>query len=193
VSDSDPQATHSRQRWELNREALEALLVALGPDRDGGGRTYEDLRRRLINLFAWEQCAAPEDLADEVLNRVARKVSEGAVIPHFDRFAFGVARLIIHEENRKQRNRLAAIEGLQTSRGHIVPHSTVPDWTTLDSIRECLDALPAGRRELIESYYTGDRTALARKFGLSLNALRNRAMRIRDELSRCVSRRHDES
>jgi DNA-directed RNA polymerase specialized sigma24 family protein len=193
VSDSDPQTTHSRQRWQLNREALEALLEALDPDRDRAGRTYEDLRRRLINLFAWEQCEVPEDLADEALNRVARKVTEGAVIPHFDRFAFGIARLIIQEEIRKQRNRLAAVGEIRTSRGQIVPDPTIPDWTALDSMRECLDALPAARRELIEHYYTGDRAALARKLELSLNALRNRAMRIRDELSRCISRRRDES
>jgi DNA-directed RNA polymerase specialized sigma24 family protein len=53
----------------------------------------------------------------------------------------------------------------------------------------CLDVLPSDRRELIELYYTEDRAGLARKIGISLNALRNRAMRIREELFRCMSQR----
>jgi DNA-directed RNA polymerase specialized sigma24 family protein len=183
---ADPKTTHSRKRWELDREGLDALLAALETDRERAGRKYEDLRRRLINLFAWEQCEAPEDLADEVLNRVSRKVIEGVPIPHFDRFAFGIARLVIQEEIRKQRTRQNAVR-------EFPPPSVAPDRTLLDSMRDCLAHLPPDRRELIEHYYAGDRPALARRLGLSINALRNRALRIRDELAKCMASRRDES
>ena len=53
------------------------------------------------------------------------------------------------------------------------------------SIERCLAALPESSRELIERYYTGERAALARELGISLNTLRNRALRIREKLG-CV-------
>ena len=71
----------------------------MAPDRETAGCKYEELRHRLINLFAWERCEAPDDLADEVLNRLARKTMEGVAIPHLDRFAFGIARLVIQKKS----------------------------------------------------------------------------------------------
>jgi DNA-directed RNA polymerase specialized sigma24 family protein len=182
VTDSDPQLPPVRRRWELDREAWEALLAALAPDRDLAGQKYEDLRSRLINLFAWEQCDVPDYLADEVLNRLARKVLEGAVIPHLDRYAFGIARMVIQEDNRIQRNRDTAARELQAG-----ARQTTQNWATLDAMQGCVDELPADRRELIERYYVEHRAALARSLGISVNALRNRAMRIREELFRCMS------
>jgi DNA-directed RNA polymerase specialized sigma24 family protein len=187
VTDFDPQISPGRKRWELDREAWEALLSALAPERESAGQKYENLRRRLINLLTWEQCDAPDNLADEVLNRLARKIMEGAEIPHIDRFAFGIARVVIQEHKRAQKNRENAVREM-----HPAPQ-TGHHWTTLDSMRLCLDRLPPERRELIERYYTEDRAALAHQLGISLNALRNRAMRIRDELFRCLSGERDES
>ncbi len=187
MTDFDPQSSPGRKRWELDREAWEALLLAFAPDRELAGRKYEDLRRRLINLFTWEQCDGADNLADEVLNRLARKVMEGAEIPHLDRFAFGIARIVIQEHKRAQKNQEKAVRELQ---GTVQPGH---DWTTMDSMQRCLQRLPSDRRELIERYYTEDRATLARRLGISVNALRNRAMRIRDELFRCISGQRDES
>ena len=186
VTESDHQVSRGGKRRELDREALEALLAALAPDREAAGRKYEDLRRRLTNLFAWEHCAAPDSLADETLNRLARKVLQGVEIPNFDRFAFGIARLVMQEEIRASRDRQKAIREMQAAR------TNPSDWATLDALQKCLDALPADRRELVEKYYSEDRAALARRQGISLNALRNRVMRIREDLFRCLSRRRDE-
>ena len=46
------------------------------PDRDQAGQKYEDIRRRLIRIFIHRGCITAEDLADETINRVARKVRE---------------------------------------------------------------------------------------------------------------------
>jgi DNA-directed RNA polymerase specialized sigma24 family protein len=178
----------SRKVWQLDREGLDALLRALAPDREGAGRKYEELRRRLINLFAWEQCEAPEDLADEVLNRLARRVSEGTAIPQLDRFAFGIARLMLQEEGRRQKNRQALLRELRPT-----GQDSSPDWPGLEAMDRCLAALAPDRRQLIERYYVEDRASLARELGISLNALRNRAMRIREELFNCVISSRDDS
>lgn len=188
MTDFDHRASHRRKRSELEPEQWEALLSALGPERDAAGEKYEELRRRLINLFAWEQCDSPENLADEVLNRLARKVKEGVAIPHLDRYAFGIARIVIQEQVRLSRNRQASIRELQST-GAKAAH----DLAMLDRMQGCIDALSTDRRDLIEGYYAGNREALARKLGISINALRNRALRIREELFRCMSQERDES
>jgi DNA-directed RNA polymerase specialized sigma24 family protein len=183
-----PETCHGRKLWQLDRAALDALLRILAPDREVAGSKYEELRRRLINLFAWEHCEAPDDLADEVLNRLARKALEGTDIPHLDRFALGIARFVIQEEGRKRRNRQAVLREIQVD-GKL----TGSDLDGLDAVENCLATLQPDRRDLIERYYLEDRKALARELGISMNALRNRALRIREELFNCAMRKRDNS
>jgi DNA-directed RNA polymerase specialized sigma24 family protein len=184
MSDSGNPVSSGTKRWELDREALAALLKALAPEDPAlAGRRYEQLRTRLIDLFAWERCGAPDELADSALNRVAHKLAEGAVVPHVDRYAFGIARFLIHEAAREQRKHEAALRELQVIGGG----PSGEDLEALQAIRTCLNALPRAGRDLIERYYSEDRAGLAERMGISVNALRNRALRIRDELYRCMS------
>jgi DNA-directed RNA polymerase specialized sigma24 family protein len=176
-----------RKGRDLDAEALDALLGALAPDRELAGRKYEELRRRLISLFSWERCESADHLADETLNRLANKVIQGTAIPNLDRFAFGIARLVMQEELRRKRNRESALVELRRGALRSV---TSP---TQEAMERCLAELPKDRRELIEQYYGQDRVALAASLGISLNALRNRALRIREELFKCVARMRDNS
>jgi DNA-directed RNA polymerase specialized sigma24 family protein len=175
----------ARQRWSLSGKAFDRLLLAFDPDREAASHKYEALRRKLIDLFAWERSVSPEDLADETLNRLARRVSEGTDIPNLDRYAYGIARLLLQEEARAYRTRAAAMRDL-----HLVAGDT-PDPAMLDRLRRCLADLPAASRELLERYYAEDREQLARDQGISLNALRNRVLRLRRQLFDCVRRGRD--
>lgn len=185
MAESDPEISHGRKRWELDSQGWETLLAALAGDRDVAGQKYEELRRRLTDLFAWEKCELPDQLADEALNRLARKLAEGVSIPHLDRYAFGIARFLIQEDLRARRGRQAALREL--------PNQTPGrPAIAVAALEECLAGLSDVNRGLIERYYAEDRGALARDLGISVNALRNRAMRIRDELFQCVSRKCDD-
>lgn len=181
--------TSARRRWELNREALDHLLETLAPDREAASRRYEALRRRLIDLFAWERCEASEELADEALNRLARRLLEGVTLEgaQVERYTFGIARLLMHEAARSLRTREAALKDFQLEAAR---HDTNP---ALGHLSRCLDRLPGESRALIERYYGEDRATLARSLGISLNALRNRALRVREQLYDCVSRSRDVS
>lgn len=176
------------QRWQLNREALDGLLRALGSDRDAASLKYELLRRKLIDLFAWERSETPEELADETLNRLAKRLADGVVLDleAIDRYTFGIARLLMHEERRKRYARDVALADVRRRHAPLAEESE-----TFRSLMHCLDALPTESRELVERYYGEDRARLAQNLGISLNALRNRAMRIRDQLFSCVTRERD--
>jgi DNA-directed RNA polymerase specialized sigma24 family protein len=63
-------------------------------------------------------------------------------------------------------------------------------------LQHCLERLPVASRSLIEQYFSTEgrnhievRQHLAQQCGISMNALRNRVLRIRAELERCFSAR----
>ena len=181
---------------ELTSIAFTKLLAKLSADPEIAGVEYEDLRRRLIKFFEWRGAFFPEDLADETLNRTARKIDEGEEIEkNVIALALGVAHFVFLETSRRPDNRRAQMEEL-------IPVAAPPEHQVEDDdlrvvyLRECLRGLSKESRELIIEYYREegrakieDRKALAEKLGISLNALFSRAKRIRDRLEQCVTRR----
>lgn len=177
-----------RARWGLSQEAFEALLRLLGGSPEESAEKYESLRARLIRHFRWERCPNPEDCADETLNRVARRLSEGEVIDNPSSYFFGVARHIVLESVKGSRRQAQALE-------HSA-HLSRPDphlEQALACLERCLDQLDPDQRDFILAYYEGERSIridgrrrLAESLGLPVNAIRNRALRIRERIESCV-------
>ena len=169
-------------RWVLDRAAWDALLDRLeSPER------YEALRARLLRFFRWERFADSEELADEVLNRVARKLAEGEQIVNLEAYVSGVARLVLREAANRDRRRERALERMPE------PDPFQEDPAAQDCLERQLAKLPPADRTLILRYYSGERSGrienrkqLAAQLGLNLNALRNRALRLRTRLESLV-------
>lgn len=174
----------------LTKEQLEALLARLDADAECAGIRYEELRKRLIRFFRWERSPEPEDHADEVLNRVARKLAEGEPIEGVERYAAGVARVLLRESVSRTIRREEAMKK------QIAPERDAVDPEALAGLEACLAELGEEGAQLILRYHAGSGSAqivarreMAREMGLELNALRNRALRIRERLEACVRRR----
>jgi len=167
-------------RWELSGEALEGLLQALGSDPSAAGRRYELLRRKLTDFFAWRRCELPEELADEALDRLARRLMQGEPIEKIEFYALGIARVLLKEAARRTEQRKIALREMR------IQPPAAAETEMLDAVERCLATLPESSRELIARYYSGQRAALADELGISLNTLRNRALRIREKLYECV-------
>src|SRR5258705_13831542 len=79
--------------WVLSQESFDALLAWLDSDRERAGNKYEAIRERLIKIFIGRGCYEPEDLADETINRVIKRLNESE--PQFvgdrARYFYGVA------------------------------------------------------------------------------------------------------
>lgn len=181
-----------RAPWELTAPTLAKLLASLAPDPEQAGARYEVVRLTLVKFFDWQGAALAEDLADETLNRVARKLDEGETLRDVPTFCHGVARLVLLEYRRNFVQRQVDIE-------EITPVAAPTATDEPDERRACLDnclsELPVESRQLILRYYRDDRqqkidarAALAAQLGIPLNALRSRAQRIRDRLEQCVKR-----
>lgn len=174
----------------LTSEGLEALLAALDPDRDSAGRRYETIRRKLIRLFEWRGCDAPEDLADETINRVARRMAEGVELRSSDPYGYfcGVAHLVYKEVLRSSARERAALEaGDWPSAAAEEPSSD----RRLQCLRRCLGQIPQDQRRLVLVYHQEDnhiqsRRALSQELGIPMNALRIRVHRLRRRLEECV-------
>jgi len=98
----------------LDSPAFEKLLAALAPDRDRAALEYAQLRKRLSGLLRWWGASSSDELADEALDRVARKLQEGARIADGSLGAYvrGVARMIFLESSRRaQPGRLPTFAG----------------------------------------------------------------------------------
>src|SRR5262249_8961815 len=101
----------SSTRWKLSAEALESLLARLGPDPESAGQEYEAVRGSLILFFDRRGMAHPDALADETLDRVARRLAEGEVVAHLHGYVFGVAQRVCSESQRSSgRERAAAVQ-----------------------------------------------------------------------------------
>ena len=77
------------REWALTKEAFDGLLAWLDADPHEAARKYEQIRRSLIRFFETRRCATPGDQADKVIDRVARRLAEGAdiyVTDHNHRF-----------------------------------------------------------------------------------------------------------
>jgi hypothetical protein len=61
-------------RGDMSPEDFERLLQWLGPDRDLSTKNYVKLHARLSRWFYFQGCRWPEDLTDEVWNRIAKKL-----------------------------------------------------------------------------------------------------------------------
>ena len=183
-----------RTKWTLNRKAFDQLLESLAPDRESAGHAYERLRKRLVKFFAWERCAEPESCADETLNRIAHTLDRGEEIRKMDQYALGVARLVLLEARTQERKLAAAA-------AHV---SAMPapagEEQALAYLERCLEALPLAKRALLVEYYRGsgkfrieNRRRMAQELNIDRNALRNRAMRLRERVEACVRERSWES
>src|SRR5687767_8236083 len=99
--------TH-QSRWSLNAQAFQRLLDHLHPNGDEASRAYEKLRHKLIDFFDWRGASSPEVEADETLDRVARRLEEGAVVDRVEPYALGVARYVLQEAYKRGAREKAA-------------------------------------------------------------------------------------
>ncbi|MBM3736262.1 MAG: hypothetical protein FJW39_10795 [Acidobacteria bacterium] len=174
----------------LDRAQFDALLARLDSDRDNAAVRYEELRERLVRYFEWEGTADDDQLADECLTRLARRIAAGERVDSPAGYVAGIARLLARERRRAEAKRASTLPDIAAPQ----PKDEPRDWAKAEQhLDQCLAELPAESRSLVLRYYEGDagerirnRARLAREMGISVNSLRNRALRVRARLERCL-------
>lgn len=184
--------TSLKKEWILTKEALDNFLARLDVDRDRAGQKYEGVRVKLLKYFQWSGAVAPDIDADETINRVARKLQEGESVYNLNAYIYGVAKLV-NAESLKLRNRNEQLADDEEEFEAPEPEDDPDAAKRRNCFDRCLQSLPEPNRQIIVGYYQYDkgkkidhRKKLAAKLGITMNALRIMAHRIRANLETCV-------
>lgn len=199
-----------KKDWTLNRETLRQFLGWLDEGVETNGERYLEMRRRLVRYFDCRNCPSPDDLADDTLNRVARKLEEkGEIVAATPaHYCYIVARLVFLESTRNRELHAASLDDTKSSNMFMGTLAAPTDAATDPASKEklftclerCLSKLRSQDRELILEYYRGEqwekidrRSQMASRLGLTPNALSIRACRIRAKVESCVRACSDET
>ena len=166
---------------------LERLLSWLDPNPDQAGKVYEKIRWRLIAILASRGCHVPEELADETIDRVARRVGDirDTYVGDPALYFLGVMNNVHHEYLKRPRLP-PHIDGAEDTDAKERVHACLDN---------CLEKLSPHARQIIERYYAESKRAkidlrkrIAGEFGISAGNLRLRALRIRETLQVCINK-----
>ena len=189
-----------KKEWVLTPPAFQRLLGWLDQGAPSNGQSDLDLRLRLVAYFDRKNCLTPDELADETLNRVARRLEEEGVIVSDTaaHYCYIVARFVFLEYLRERNDEVP----LDVLTGHGATNKPAMSESNDEGARReqllrcldrCTEKLEPAHRDLIIHYYHGEqrvkienRITLAQHLGITINALSIRACRIRDKLEACV-------
>jgi DNA-directed RNA polymerase specialized sigma24 family protein len=192
-----------KKNWTLSPSAFNKFLAWLDAGEDSAGQKYVEMQHRLVAYFDRKNCLNPDELADETINRVARRLEEEGAIKSETpaKYCYITAKFVFLEYLRSaEKASLPLDEGLAKSQVNAPGISADRDEKEikekrLNCLEHCTGKLDDENRRLIFRYYYGkerikieNRRALAGEFGITVNALSIRACRIRDKLESCVGK-----
>ena len=160
------------------------------------------MRRRLVAYFDRKNRRSPDELADETFNRIGWILTKDGSIATTPpaRYCYAVAKFVFLEDVRRDRTHVSFDQSLAADGWAWRVTPAEPDEglaireQRFDCLDRCLQALKPEQRELIVEYYrdTGQqkirrRREMARRMGITMNALGIRACRIRRALEERVT------
>lgn len=193
----------SKKNWTITSPAFDYLLEWLDKEENSDGQKYLEVRRRLVDYFDRKNCALPDELAEETLNRVAYRLEEAQIIESETpaKYCYIFARFVFLESLRRADKSNVSLDGIlrkgkekETAISNDASEERAVRERMLDCLEHCTAKLETENREIIVNYYGEERVkienrrALAQKLETSSNALSIRACRIRDKLEICVKK-----
>ena len=188
-----------QKNWSAEHGAFRRFLDWLDEGVDSGGRRYIEMRRRLVQYFARKNCPAPDELAAETLHRVSRRLGEAGEIRDASpaHYCYIVAKFVFLEYLRSPGRGQVSLETVPDLRDAAASTTAAAaleeQGIRLNCLENCLQKLPSDHRDLILEYYRDERRLkidgrhrMAARLGVSVNALRIRACRIREKVEQCV-------
>lgn len=174
---------------ELTEETFNELLSWLDKDPDKAALKYARLHQGLTKVIHHWGCTEAEELADETINRVARKLEKIGkdYKGNPERYFYGVAKKVWWEYQRRPQQESRPVEELES-----IPSPEPADELPQKCLEKCLQKIKADQREVVRLYYRDhtprQREEMARRLGTVVNTLRVRVFRIVEELRKCVDR-----
>jgi DNA-directed RNA polymerase specialized sigma24 family protein len=176
-----------KKERDPTREEFEKLLLWLASNPNSPGDSYQRFLNRAIQIFRSRGCVDAESLADEVSNRIAVRIyTLIEKYPEPMRCWLGFIDNVFLEWLRDQRKFANAKEP---------PPPRPPEELEKEDncLEKCLREFTPAERDLFTHYFGGerrnhikDRRKLAEELGLTANALRIQAHRLRKRARECM-------
>jgi len=178
----------------LNAEA-DPWRAFEGDDRDIVER-FRSLQKKLIFFFERQRCSDPEELADETLERVVRKMCEGTEIQDLLRYSYGVAKNVFREYVRREKAKHKYLDD-QRHYTKAEVEDDVADKAAQEQRLQCLEECKGRFNKqdywiLYEYYrYNGQRKLehrrkMAEELKITRAALTLRVFHLKQRLRRCI-------
>jgi DNA-directed RNA polymerase specialized sigma24 family protein len=178
----------------LTQEEFDLLLSKLHTDRESAGGEYILLWQKLFTFFQARACLSADELVDETLNRVAKKIAGGEEPRNISAYCHGFAKNVWLEYLKNP--------GLNRGSFEEIPPTPSIGIDEIDRkerhklFTSCLKELPTDDARLfIEYWYHEDRPnrdirkEMAERLKISPTALRIRIFRIKRKVDECVKKR----
>lgn len=176
----------------LTPENFEKLLLYFNPNRELAGEEYELLWLKMREYFGARACTCAEELADEVMSRLAKKIAEGEEIRDVLRYSYRLAHWIWMEFLRRPESNYVPFDELPVL--SFAPPDILLQKEQSGCYLHCMQQITQEERRLVIEYWDNEnqshhkaRKRLAKRMGLSLIALRIRITRIKKKLESCYS------
>lgn len=166
------------------------------PDSEQAWEAYEELQRKLITFFDHNSCQVEAgELADEVLDRIARKPESFQIIS-MHKYAHRVAENVLREHWRRQRRHVSLVTSGSPGKNanaearilDLIYRKEKNYWFSNAMLR-----LSREERELILSYYPSEndeleerRQRLSEQYNMTMVELRTEMARLRSKMERYV-------
>lgn len=195
-----------KKKSDLSEEQLDALLKWLDANKEQAGEKYATLHQKLVTVFLSRGFSPAEKHADEVFNRIARRLSDPddtRTIQTDDpeKFALGVAwKMIAFEGDRRPEAKETSFEGWMQEGGEKPSGDAEEEYIVAEEekqkkkcLERCWASLTEDERALLTAYYEFEGQAdhplhreLAKRLGITEGSLRSRVSRAKKKLSDCV-------
>ncbi len=178
----------------MTNESFRILLEALKSHSNDAGGAYTNLRNSLVRYFQIKGDTEADEAADEVLDRVALKLSQNTEIKNLTAYSFGVAQIIYLERLRTAAKNKKAQTEFYAARERQSDDDLQDD---LIYFRECFQKLSVEEKKFMQDYFpelpftelTSHREKLCVEKKLSINNLRIKIYRLKQRLEDCVRRK----
>jgi RNA polymerase sigma factor (sigma-70 family) len=182
------------KKVQIDQSEFDALLNWLSPNREEAGERYESIRSGLIRYFRFKGCSNEEDLADETINRVTKKLPKldlttgNKPITYF----YGFASKIFLEELKRNRKETEFETRFQPAN----PNDLIDvEENRFNCLEKCLNKIKSSEKELLTNYYRKDksekfdfRKRMAESLGISINTLHVKIHRLRNTVRICLEK-----
>ena len=184
------------KKTQITKDDFEALLNWLSNDDEEAANEYEKIRGGLVRYFRYKGCSYCDELADETINRVARKIEQLDLSTGSKKstICYGFAYNVFREYLRDNENKNVQIENETTIEDKSKKYEVSVE-KDFDCLEKCLSKLDIKQKELLTTYFSKEksekiilRKKIADELGITPNALHVRVYRIKNIVKKCIEK-----